>query len=104
MMACSRRQRDNTPILGDFLSPPLGSFSQGMSSLGVTLQQLVRFVDVASELFALRAIANAPIRDLVKITKDPMGAWKSGDMDIIRKLANLELREDGLSLTKKALI
>ena len=136
---------ENTPILGDFLSPPLGSFSQGMGSLVITLQQLVRFVDVASiviativvvvpivyylwkwlpwrftfvreatagkkllpaedaaELFALRAIANAPMRDLVKITKDPMGAWKSGDMDIIRQLANLELREDGLRLTKKS--
>jgi len=135
---------ENVPGLGNFLSPPLSSFSSGMSSLVVTLQQFVRFVDVSSivvativavipivyylwkwipwrfffvreatagkkllpaedsaELFALRAIANAPMRDLVKITKDPMGAWKSGDMEIIRKLASLELREDGLTLPKQ---
>jgi len=58
--------------------------------------------DASAELFALRAMAHAPMRDLARITDDPMGAWKSGDEDVIRKLADLELRQDGLRLPKKA--
>ncbi len=50
------------------------------------------------ELFALRAMASAPMSELVKITPDPMGAWKRGDVAIIQRLANLELANDGLQL------
>ena len=135
---------EGVPVLGTVLSPPLSTFSQGMSSLVVALQHFVHFVDVSSivvativvvvpvgyylwkwfpwrfsfvreatagkkllpgencaELFALRAIANSPMRDLAKITNDPMGAWMDGDEEIIRKLAQLELRRDGLTLPKK---
>jgi len=52
----------------------------------------------SAELFALRAIAHAPMRDLAKITTDPMGAWLDGDTATIRKLAALELARDGLKM------
>ena len=52
------------------------------------------------ELFALRALAHAPMSELVKISDDPMGAWQRGDTDIITKLADLELRLDGLKLPR----
>ena len=57
--------------------------------------------DASAEMFALRAIVHAPMRDLARITNDPMGAWKRGDEDVIRKLADLELHRDGLKLPKK---
>ena len=57
--------------------------------------------EASAELFALRAIAHAPMRELARITDDPMGAWRRGDEAVIRKLADLELRRDGLRLPKK---
>ncbi|MDR2931046.1 MAG: hypothetical protein LBV06_09125 [Propionibacteriaceae bacterium] len=54
--------------------------------------------DASAELFALRAIAHAPMRDLVQISVDPLGAWRRGEMETIRRLANLELARDGLKL------
>ena len=57
--------------------------------------------DAAERLFALRAMANAPMHDLVKITRDPMGAWQRGDVEVIRKLADLELARDGLRLPRQ---
>jgi hypothetical protein len=49
-------------------------------------------------LFALRAMATAPLVDLAKISPDPMGAWLDGDEAIVRQLAMLELHKDGYSL------
>ena len=137
---------ESTPLIGDLLSSLLRTIEQAVNGLGVSLQQFVRVVDIASiviativfvvpfvyymwkwapwrwsfireatagkkllssedcaELFALRAIVNAPMRELAKITTDPMGAWKDGDMAVIRKLAALELRRDGLTLPKEIL-
>jgi len=51
-----------------------------------------------AELFALRAIATAPLHDLAKISPNPLGAWQSGDQTIIARLANLELALVGLHL------
>ncbi|MDR0283865.1 MAG: hypothetical protein LBI33_03115 [Propionibacteriaceae bacterium] len=48
------------------------------------------------ELFALRAIAHAPLRDLLAVTPDPMGAWKRGDPTVIRQLSRLELARHGV--------
>jgi len=135
---------ESTPLIGDFLSSLLSTIEQGVSGFGLSLEQFVRLIGVASivvatiivaipvayylwkwlpwrwtfvreatagkkllpaddcaELFALRAIANAPMHDLVKITADPMGAWKRKDERIIRQLANLELNRDGLVLPKQ---
>jgi hypothetical protein len=58
-----------------------------------------RFVDGAAdlELFALRAMANQPMHRLARVSDDPVGAWRSGDADVVRALALLELRDAGLT-------
>jgi hypothetical protein len=45
------------------------------------------------ELFALRAVANRPLRELHRVTPDPAGALRAGDY---QPLADLELRALGL--------
>ena len=47
------------------------------------------------ELFALRAIANRPLDQLVRISDDPVSAWRKGDTATIAQLAALELRSTG---------
>ena len=56
--------------------------------------------EASAELYALRAMAHAPTHELAKISSDPMGAWKRGEVETIRALANLELRRDGLKLAE----
>jgi hypothetical protein len=51
-------------------------------------------------LFALRALATAPLTQLASINSDPMGAWLSDDRETIRRLAALELGKDGFSLAQ----
>jgi hypothetical protein len=51
-------------------------------------------------LFALRALASAPLTELAAITADPMGAWLADDRETIRRLAAIELGKDGFSLSK----
>lgn len=57
-----------------------------------------RFIDSSADLdlFALRAMANQPMRKLAEISQDPTGAWRRGDESTIRALALLELRDSGL--------
>ncbi|RPF21271.1 hypothetical protein [Myceligenerans xiligouense] len=50
--------------------------------------------DVA--LFALRALANQPVRKLAQVADDPVAAWRAGDEDVVHRLANLELRDLGV--------
>jgi hypothetical protein len=59
-----------------------------------------RFIDAAADLdlFALRAMANQPMHVLAAISDDPVGAWRSGDRRVIDALAEVELRQAGLSL------
>jgi hypothetical protein len=45
------------------------------------------------ELFAIRAVANRPLRDLHRVTPDPAGDLRAGEY---RALADLELRALGL--------
>ncbi|PUB20260.1 hypothetical protein C8K30_1163 [Promicromonospora sp. AC04] len=47
-------------------------------------------------LLALRALANQPLRALTRISDDPVGAWRDGDPAVVRRLADLELRDLGL--------
>lgn len=63
-----------------------------------------RFVDSARDLdlFALRAMARQPLHRLAKISADPAGDWRSGDPDVVRRLAELELRHVGLRLPERA--
>lgn len=57
-----------------------------------------RFIDAGEDLdlFALRAMATQPMRSLAKVSDDPAGAWRRQDRDVIRRLALLELRDQGL--------
>lgn len=50
------------------------------------------------DLFALRALARQPLTQLVAIDPDPAGAWRRGDPRVIRSLAALELRGEGLRI------
>lgn len=57
-----------------------------------------RFIDATEDLdlFALRAMTNQPMTALARISDDPAGAWRRRDADVIRALATLELRDQGL--------
>lgn len=57
-----------------------------------------RFIDAREDLdlFALRALANQPMRVLARISDDPAGAWRSRDPEVVRRLAELELADVGL--------
>jgi hypothetical protein len=57
-----------------------------------------KFIDSAADLdlFALRAMTNQPMRHLARISDDPVQAWRSGDAEVITRLADLELRSCGL--------
>jgi hypothetical protein len=59
-----------------------------------------RFVNGSEDLdlFALRAMANQPMHVLAAISDDPVRAWRAGDRRVIDALAEVELRQAGLSL------
>lgn len=48
------------------------------------------------QLLALRALANRPLRRLVSVSPDPVGAWRREDPYAIAGLAALELRAAGV--------
>lgn len=50
------------------------------------------------DLFALRAMAAQPLYVLAEISDDPVQAWRSGDREVINKLAEIELKRNGLQL------
>lgn len=50
------------------------------------------------DLFALRALSHQPLHVLARITDDPAGAWRRGDREVTDRLAELELRANGLRL------
>lgn len=56
------------------------------------------FVDADADLqlFALRAMAHLPMDELAGISPDPVGQWRSGNREVIRELADRELRRSGL--------
>jgi len=53
----------------------------------------LRLAGADLELFALRALANRPLRELRRVTPDPAGALRAGEYEA---LADLELRALGL--------
>ncbi|KGN38618.1 hypothetical protein [Knoellia subterranea] len=63
-----------------------------------------RFIDADQDLdlFALRAMANQPMAALAAVSADPSGAWRRGDLETIRALAVLELRDSGLKPPRTA--
>lgn len=58
-----------------------------------------RFLDSVEDLdlFALRALAHQPLHVLARVAPDPAAAWRRRDPDVVRRLAVLELRADGLA-------
>ena len=48
------------------------------------------------DLLALRALANRPMPQLLKVTADPLEGWRTGDPEVVGRLAKLELRSAGL--------
>lgn len=58
----------------------------------------LKFIDSADDLdlFALRALTNQPMRVLAKVSGDPAGDWRRQDPDVVRRLAELELKDVGL--------
>ncbi|MDQ4007205.1 MAG: hypothetical protein M3211_03800 [Actinomycetota bacterium] len=59
-----------------------------------------RHLDAAEDLdlLALRAMASQPLHRLARVSDDPVGEWRRGDVVVIRRLAALELRDLGLRL------
>jgi hypothetical protein len=59
-----------------------------------------RFMDSADDLdlFALRALTNQPLHRLARISDDPAGDWRSRDPAVVRRLAEMELRDVGLRM------
>jgi hypothetical protein len=53
-------------------------------------------------LLAMRALANRPPRRLVAISPDPVAAWRREDDDVVRRLADLELRLSGVRRPRAA--
>lgn len=49
-----------------------------------------------TELLALRALTNRPLRALAPVAADPMAAWRAGDPVVIGRLADLELEASGV--------
>ncbi|MFI7589349.1 hypothetical protein ACIB24_19965 [Spongisporangium articulatum] len=56
--------------------------------------------EAGEELLALRALANRPLPKLVKVSHDPVQAWREGDEAVIRALASMELRSAGLAVPR----
>lgn len=48
------------------------------------------------DLLALRALANRPMRKLLSVADDPLEGWRTGDPEVVGRLAALELRSSGL--------
>ncbi len=65
--------------------------------------QARRFIDERADLdlFALRAMAKAPMSQLAQISADPVAAWRTGDKQVIDQLADLELRRVGIGVLKE---
>ncbi|MBM6546336.1 hypothetical protein JNO54_09315 [Janibacter sp. YIM B02568] len=61
-----------------------------------TAAQRLIDADADLDLFALRAMANQPMTRLAAVSPDPAGAWRRGEIEIVRALALLELRDAGL--------
>jgi hypothetical protein len=64
----------------------------------VEASSAARFIDADADLdlFALRALARAPMSALARISDDPAGGWRRRDPAVVRALAVLELRDSGL--------
>ncbi len=57
-----------------------------------------RFLDAGADLdlFALRAMVHQPLHVLARIDPDPAGAWRRREVEVVDRLARLELHSVGL--------
>ena len=56
----------------------------------------LRTAPAGRDLLALRALTSQPLRRLSTVDDDPVSAWRRGGPDVVKALANLELRRLGL--------
>jgi hypothetical protein len=54
--------------------------------------------DAGMDLLALRALTTQKLQRIVEIDADALGAWHRGESDVVRRLAQLELRAAGVRL------
>lgn len=52
---------------------------------------------MTADTLAARAVARAPLRQLVAVHPDPAAAWRSNDPALVRALAGVELRRAGIA-------
>lgn len=50
------------------------------------------------DLLALRALATQKLSAIAKVDPDALGAWRRGEPDVVRRLAQLELKSSGVRL------
>ena len=55
-----------------------------------------------TDLLALRAITRRPVRNLLRVSPDPAAAWRRDDREVVRALAELELRALGMRAPRTA--
>ena len=60
-------------------------------------RNLSRLAD-GPDILALRALMHADYGQIREIDREPVDAWRRGDMKVMRELAQLELREAGVKL------
>jgi hypothetical protein len=53
------------------------------------------------DLLALRALATQRLPAITSISPDALGAWRRGDEQVVRQLAELELRASGVRLSPR---
>lgn len=54
--------------------------------------------DAGLDLLALRALATQKLSAIAQIDADALGAWRRGDPEVVRRLAQLELKSSGVKL------
>jgi hypothetical protein len=54
--------------------------------------------DAGMDLLALRALTTQKLSAITKVDPDALGAWRRGEKDVVRRLAQLELRSSGVKL------
>ena len=62
----------------------------------------LRYIDSQADLdlFALRALSNAPMTKLAVISSDPVKAWRDKDLAVIDQLAAMELARVGIGVLR----
>jgi hypothetical protein len=60
-------------------------------------RNLSRLAD-GPDILALRALMHADYSQIREIDRQPVDAWRRGDVQVMRQLAQLELRESGVKL------